>query len=328
MNDILSRLTAAGILNVKLEGQGSSNPQYAFPCPFHANSGRRLSARYSVHKHLFYCFGGCVFGHDSAGRPRHGLSGREFWKKLGVRDTGFAETAVHVTETSYIPFNEFLVPEQETLEMGERLFDACEPISKYPAAVDYLTRRLGEVGRLPMDCRYHAESESLMFWSGKNYVQKYLTGKGRTFGDAHLFTHHTATDTLVLVEGPFDYLAVHYAGFPAAAALGLSITPLKLRDLREMGVTTLYLAFDNDLAGQRASLQLKPAGDYYDCTFGPALRTLESENLRLFFVPMAAGKKDFGETPYYQIRAQLDLAINIADVRMHQLEALCAWNPF
>lgn len=62
-------------------------------------------------------------------------------------------------------------------------------------------------------------------------------------------------DTLIIVEGYFDAIALHQAGISnVAATLGTALTPDHIRTLRRF-VTKLVLLFDPDQAGVRAALR-------------------------------------------------------------------------
>ncbi|MBV8172161.1 MAG: DNA primase [Candidatus Eremiobacteraeota bacterium] len=62
-----------------------------------------------------------------------------------------------------------------------------------------------------------------------------------------------ADDTLIVVEGYLDAIALHQAGFKnAVASLGTSFTPEQARELRRVA-NKLYLCFDGDAAGQAAT---------------------------------------------------------------------------
>lgn len=62
-----------------------------------------------------------------------------------------------------------------------------------------------------------------------------------------------ADDTLVVVEGYLDTIALHQAGFRnAVASLGTAFTPEQARELRRVA-SKLYLCFDGDAAGQAAT---------------------------------------------------------------------------
>jgi DNA primase catalytic core len=59
----------------------------------------------------------------------------------------------------------------------------------------------------------------------------------------------------IVMEGYFDVLATHLAGFPeAVATCGTALTEDHLKLLLKSGVEQLYLCFDSDKAGQNAAL--------------------------------------------------------------------------
>jgi DNA primase len=64
-----------------------------------------------------------------------------------------------------------------------------------------------------------------------------------------------ASGTLVVVEGYFDVIAAHQAGFTnVVATLGTALTPAHLETIRRL-VTRVCLVFDPDAAGVRAALR-------------------------------------------------------------------------
>jgi len=78
--------------------------------------------------------------------------------------------------------------------------------------------------------------------------------KGQHVYGLHLARRAVATDdTLVVVEGYLDAIALHQAGFRnAVASLGTAFTPEQARELRRVA-SKLYLCFDGDAAGQAAT---------------------------------------------------------------------------
>ncbi len=59
----------------------------------------------------------------------------------------------------------------------------------------------------------------------------------------------------IVVEGLFDVIALHQMGYrEAVAVLGSAFTPEQALLLKRLGVTDLYLAFDADEAGRKATL--------------------------------------------------------------------------
>lgn len=60
----------------------------------------------------------------------------------------------------------------------------------------------------------------------------------------------------MIVEGPIDCLTCWCHGVPAIATLG-SITSTQIKQLNRAGISTLYVAFDNDDAGKKFNATLK-----------------------------------------------------------------------
>jgi len=83
-----------------------------------------------------------------------------------------------------------------------------------------------------------------------------IFSKGRSlFGLARARETVAATGTLVVVEGYFDVIATHQAGFAnVVATLGTALTPAHLAVIRRL-VTRVVLVFDPDAAGVRAALR-------------------------------------------------------------------------
>jgi DNA primase len=85
-----------------------------------------------------------------------------------------------------------------------------------------------------------------------------------------------ADDTLIVVEGYLDAIALHQAGFKnAVASLGTAFTPEQARELRRVA-SRLYLCFDGDAAGQAATAR--------------SIDMLVEEGLAVSIVVLPAGK--------------------------------------
>ena len=67
-----------------------------------------------------------------------------------------------------------------------------------------------------------------------------------------LINQDDESDTVVLVEGSTDAMAVWQAGHAAGAIYGSSLSGAQHRLLRRLGVVRVILAFDNDTAGEKA----------------------------------------------------------------------------
>ncbi len=83
-----------------------------------------------------------------------------------------------------------------------------------------------------------------------------IFSKGRSlFGLDRARETVASTGTLVVVEGYFDVIATHQAGFAnVVATLGTALTPAHLEVIRRL-VTRVILVFDPDAAGVRAALR-------------------------------------------------------------------------
>jgi DNA primase len=62
--------------------------------------------------------------------------------------------------------------------------------------------------------------------------------------------------TALITEGPFDCLTAYSYGYPAIATWG-NPSPEQINAINRSCLKTIYLAFDNDQAGQRFSRILK-----------------------------------------------------------------------
>jgi DNA primase len=101
--------------------------------------------------------------------------------------------------------------------------------------------------------------------------------KGQHVYGLHLARRAAAADdTLVVVEGYLDAIALHQAGFRnAVASLGTAFTPEQARELRRVA-GKLYLCFDGDAAGQAATAR--------------SIDMLVEEGLAVSIVALPAGK--------------------------------------
>ncbi len=72
------------------------------------------------------------------------------------------------------------------------------------------------------------------------------------------------TDTLVMVEGAMDVIAVREAGHDAISTYGSKLHPKQIQELRRLGIHKVFVAYDNDRAGrtgaQEAVTELKRSG--------------------------------------------------------------------
>ena len=82
--------------------------------------------------------------------------------------------------------------------------------------------------------------------------------KGRIlFGFARAFNHIQNTDHVVLVEGQFDLITLwQYKVYNVVAGSGTGFTPIQARLLSRYA-TKVYLAFDSDQPGQKATVRTR-----------------------------------------------------------------------
>ena len=98
----------------------------------------------------------------------------------------------------------------------------------------------------------------------------------------------------IITEGPFDCLTGWEYGFPTCATWGQP-SPYQIEQLNKSSINVLYLAFDNDEAGQRFSRQIKRSLDK---------RILIKE------VQLPPGRKDINECSKEEFVACMQKAIN------------------
>lgn len=83
---------------------------------------------------------------------------------------------------------------------------------------------------------------------------KYKDPKGFVKGENLFASWLVALDNspyVVLNEGPKDAMKVWQAGHPAMAQYGSHITPCQIRLMRQLGIVTVVLFYDNDRAGRK-----------------------------------------------------------------------------
>ncbi len=104
-------------------------------------------------------------------------------------------------------------------------------------------------GGLPPPPKYLNSPESLLFQKSRLVFGLYQAQK-----------HIREADAVILVEGYFDVVALHAAGFQNAVALcGTSLTQEHLRQLRRLA-SKIILLLDSDEAGIRATLKSMEIG--------------------------------------------------------------------
>jgi DNA primase len=87
---------------------------------------------------------------------------------------------------------------------------------------------------------------------------KYKDPKGFVKGEnlfASWFVALDSTPYAVLTEGPMDAMKVWQSGHPAMAQYGSHVSAHQIRLMRQMGIVTLILFYDNDKAGRKCQLE-------------------------------------------------------------------------
>lgn len=125
----------------------------------------------------------------------------------------------------------------------------------------------------------------------KEGMQKYKYSKGIPVNSLVYPPIPKGTKEVVLCEGIMDALSMAQAGIPAMFNFGVNYTfsPKKISHLLRMGVETIYLAFDNDDAGDKAVVTYMQSelSDYFVLKHGRLCKALVP-----FYISEA---KDFNE---------------------------------
>ncbi len=204
------------------------------------------------------------------------------------------------------------VGERELLEAGllsenERgsVYDRFRNRVMFPIA-DYLGRIVAFGGRVLDDSKpkYLNSPETDVFKKGETLYGLNLARK-----------HIQDTGEVVVVEGYMDVLMMHQHGLAGAvASLGTALTQDHAHLLARQGATKLAMMFDNDAAGQRATLS-----------------GLDQEIGKLFLVRavVAPGGKDAADILLAGGQTELELALSggISEVEFRLNAALEKYDP-
>ena len=119
---------------------------------------------------------------------------------------------------------------------------------------------------------------------------KYKYAKGIKVNEL-LYPQPEPTSYLILVEGIMDAISMYQDGLPAVFNFGVNETfgPKKIQQLLELGVETIYIAFDNDEAGNKGYERYMEGnlGDYFELLKGESC-----EPLKDFY---KSGEKDYND---------------------------------
>ncbi len=111
---------------------------------------------------------------------------------------------------------------------------------------------------------------------------KYKYNKGININDVVYPYLQTPTNYIVLVEGIMDAISMYQDGIPAMCNFGVSNTMSanKIGYLMKLGVETIYLALDNDEAGQIGIAEYLESdlGDYFNLKLAKDCERLDEFN--------------------------------------------------
>lgn len=138
---------------------------------------------------------------------------------------------------------------------------------------------VGCVGRsqyekCPICNYYHSDNIQCPNNAAQNLIfHKWINSKGFRAGN-HLYNswnvreHVSNTDSVVLVEGQGDVWRLHEADVRCGLGVfGDKLTKRQFNILNKLGVQNVYLAFDNDAAGQKCTERVTEALNGYFNTF-------------------------------------------------------------
>jgi len=151
-----------------------------------------------------------------------------------LKDRGLTAQTVNEFKIGYAPKN----PTYNHLFRNRIMIPIQDTLGDYVA---FVGRTLGDE-----DAKY------LNSWESAEYQ------KGRIlFGFAKAFKHIQATERVILVEGQFDLMTLwQNKVYNVVAGSGTGFTPIQARLLSRYA-SKIYLAFDDDQAGQKAEIRTR-----------------------------------------------------------------------
>lgn len=146
---------------------------------------------------------------------------------------------------------------------------------------------------------------------------------GNLFGS--WIVHMTAAPkVLVVVEGPLDAVAVWSAGYPAVAQYGSSLTDNQKLLIERLGPESVVLMYDNDKAGQKATLsaiginrRLDVKGNVY-MRYDEARDISHGNDVYAVAYHKHMGGADPGSLEHKDIRELIETAPRVRGVVEHQ----------
>lgn len=250
-------------------------------CPFHDENTPSCSVNLDnssdVPIGMFYCFGCGTSGHWNVFAEKTGLEPLKNYQRKVQDVTGRADR--HRKRRKEIVGTSNLTIERLFKEVGNQVI----PWPKKVQWRGYSGELLNSIGAY---CFNERSSDELMlvfpvytngrFRGGVRAFTKkrkggvsYLTTKGDWVKDYGILGYDMMRDnnlfntrSLVLVEGPRDWLRLVENGIPSCACLGaLMMSEKKMAMIAGLGVRHLYILGDNDSAGARMSRFIKSFAD-------------------------------------------------------------------
>ena len=262
MSEILDLLLEIGIVGTEV----SQGQQIRADCPFHDD--RHPSFYVSSGTGAWYCHAGCGGG-----------SIVELIQRLKSEKRLPQQRQVRT-----VPGREIARTAMSALQEWQQRGIDREMLSRWGMRWDSVVGAT----RIPfLGVGGESVSEAWRLPAGR--VPKYLYPKGFRKSD-YLYPWDrlvSASDSIVLVEGPTDAVWLWEAGLPAAAVLGAFVSSTQISLLRSLGQRILTLCFDNDLAGRVATWE--------------STRRLREEGFILFRVRLPKNYKDIQQVPLAQV---------------------------
>jgi DNA primase len=296
-----------------LKVQSRSGDEWNVCCPVH--NERNASMRLNVEKGVAYCHGCGV----RATVP-------QLAHKIGVPFAAdMRESAMSILRSKLAGLNAVRADDEQPRFWPEHALDRYRRIP-----TDYWTRDRGftqatidtfDLGYDPLEA--HAiipirdRYGSILGITRRDLTQgtrsRYKDPKGFVKADnlyASWLLPFSAEHYAVLMEGPLDAAKGWQAGHPCVAQYGSKLTSNQIRILRECGIVTVVVCYDNDRAGEEAFSYA--CGKRITLVNGRTKEYYVPENdLRRFFIvkrvsyPSGAGK-DPGETTDADLSLMID----------------------
>lgn len=234
-----------------------SGNEWMARCPFHDDSSASL--QFNIHKGLYICFACHASGNIKTFLRHFGAQYRD--PEVDVAD--IYQKLDLIESVTQAPQKAAVLPEST--------------LKRYSFPTDYwASRGLSRAVQTAFDLGYDPiENEAIIPVRNINgglmgvirrrlemdYGPKYMYYKGfprKTSMFASWLVAKKGTDHAVITEGSLDSVSVWQAGYPAMAQYGSRMSREQVVLLRRLGISKITLFYDNDKAGQEATLAAIP----------------------------------------------------------------------